>query len=130
MQTLKSFLDQSLLIWKDSTAAARFGLAILLVICIGGITGVGVWSTQPNYVILASDLAPEQAGKAIDALDTAGIAYQVKGTGSIILVDSRNLPRAQIETANLGIRSNAPTLRNNLSNRFIGFPPSRRQKST
>jgi flagellar M-ring protein FliF len=110
MQTLKSFLDQSLLIWKDSTAAARFGLAILLVICIGGITGVGVWSTQPNYVILASDLAPEQAGKAIDALDTAGIAYQVKGTGSIILVDSRNLPRAQIETANLGIRSNAPTL--------------------
>ena len=110
MQTLKSFLDQSLLIWKDSTAAARFGLAILLIICVGGITGVGIWSTQPNYVILASDLAPEQAGKVIDALDSDGISYQVKGTGSIILVDSRNLPRAQISTGKLGIRSSSPNL--------------------
>jgi len=110
MQTLKSFIDQSQLIWKDSTAAARIGLVLLLVICVGGIAGVGIWSTQPNYVILAMDLTPDKAGKIIDALDSAGIEYQVKGTGSIVLVDSRNLPRAQIAASKLGIRSDTPNL--------------------
>ena len=103
MQTLKSFLDQSLLIWKDSTAAARFGIGLLLVICVGAILGVGIWSYQPHYVVLASDLAPDKAAKVIDALDAADIAYQMKGSGSIILVDKRKWSRAQIAAGKLGI---------------------------
>ena len=103
MQTLKSFLDQSLLIWKDSTAAARFGIGLLLVLCVGAILGVGIWSYQPHYVVLASELAPDKAAKVIDALDSADIAYQVKGSGSIILVDNRQWSRAQIAAGKLGI---------------------------
>lgn len=103
MQTLKSFLDQTLLIWKDSTAAARFGIALLMLICVGAVVGVGIWSAQPNYVVLASDLQPEKAGKIINALDAADIAYQVKGSGSIILVDSRKWSRAKIAAGKLGI---------------------------
>ncbi len=110
MQTLKSFLDQSLLIWKDSTAAARFGIALLLVICVGAILGIGVWSYQPNYVVLASDLAPDKAAKVIDSLESANIAYQVKGSGSIILVDSRKWSRAQIAAGKLGIGDTAAEL--------------------
>ncbi len=105
MQTLKSFLDQSLLIWKDSTAAARFGLVLLLAICVGGIVGVGVWSTQPNYVMLASGLDLAKAGKVIDALESSGIKYQVKGTGSVIFVDSGDFPRARIAAGKFGIEA-------------------------
>ncbi len=54
MQTLKSYLDQSLLVWKDSTAAARFGIILLLLICFGAIVGVGIWSAQPQYVAVAT----------------------------------------------------------------------------
>ena len=102
MQTLKSFLDQSLLIWKDSTAAARFGLALLMILCVGSIIGVGVWSSQPYYVLLASDLEPDKVGKLVDALAAADIAYDIKGTG-MVYVDKREWPRAQIAAGKLGV---------------------------
>jgi flagellar M-ring protein FliF len=103
MQTLKSILDQALLIWNDSTAAARFGLALLAVICVGAIVGVGIWSARPNYIDLARNLDPAKASRLIDALDGEDIAYQVRGSGSIIKVDESDLPRASIAAGKLGI---------------------------
>lgn len=105
MQTLKSFLDQTILIWKDSTAAGRFGIALLLILCVGSVIGVGIWSSQPNYIVLSSNLQPADAAKVIDALEAANVAYQVKGAGSIVLVDKRNWSRAKISVGKLGIDS-------------------------
>ena len=105
MQTLKSILDQAMLIWNDSTAAARFGLAMLAVIFVGAIVGVGIWSAQPNYIDLARELDPAKASKMIDALDAEGIAYQVRGSGSIVKVDASDLPRARIAAGKLGINT-------------------------
>ena len=90
MQTLKSFLDQSLLIWKDSTAAARFGIGLLTLICVGAVIGVGIWSSQPYYIVLASDLEPSQASKVIDALEAGNISYQIKGSGCSHVCDFNN----------------------------------------
>lgn len=103
MQTLKSLLDQSLLIWNDATGAGRIGIALLLLICVGSVVGIGVWSAQPNYVVLASGITPSQASKMIDSLDSAGIAYQIKGSGSIILVDKQKWSRAKLAAGQLGI---------------------------
>lgn len=105
MQTLKSFLNQAMLIWTESTGAGRIGIALLLAISVGGIIGVGVWSSQPNYVVLAGDLAPDQASKMIDSLDSANISYQIKGSGSMLLVDRKDYSRAKIEAGKLGIQS-------------------------
>ncbi|MFK7765617.1 MAG: flagellar basal-body MS-ring/collar protein FliF [Mariniblastus sp.] len=109
MQTLNSFLDQALLIWKDSTAAARFGIALLLTICVGAIIGIGIWSSTPQYVILASDLEVGEAKKMIDALDSANIKYQIQGADTI-LVDKLKRSRAQIIAQDQGVGSAASTL--------------------
>lgn len=108
MQTLKSFLDQSLLIWKDSTAAARFGLGLLLVIFIGSVVGVGVWSAQPNYVVLADKLDPSSARKIMDALDSADIGFDVRGAGSTIRVDQRKWSLAQVVAGEHGVNVGGP----------------------
>jgi len=110
MQTLKSFLDQSILIWKDSTAAARFGIILLLLICVGAIVGVGVWSSQPYYVTLASGLNHNKSSQLIAALDSANITYDIKGAGSIIQVDKRSYEKATVLAGNLGVSSSDPTL--------------------
>ena len=102
METLKSFLDQSLLIWKDSTAAARFGISLLLLIFFGAIIGVGIWSSQPEYVQLAAELDPGKVTKLIDALEAADIKYEQKGASSV-WVDKRNRTRAQNAASRLGI---------------------------
>lgn len=102
METLKSFFDQSLLIWKDSTAAARFGISLLLMFCAVSIVGVGIWSSQPEYVLLAGDLNPAKVSQLIDALDAADIPYQQKGA-SAIWVDKRKRARAQSQASKLKI---------------------------
>lgn len=103
MQTLKTLLDQSLLIWNDATGAGRIGIVLLLLICAGGVVGIGVWSAQPNYVVLATDISPAQVSKMIDSLDAAGIDYQIKGSGSIVLVDKQKWSRAKLAAGQLGI---------------------------
>ena len=106
MQTLKSFLNQSLLIWRDSTGAGRVGIALLLTICVGGIITVGIWSAQPNYVVLARDIDdPTQAAKIMAALDAENISYQIKGSGSMIMVGSSKLSRARIAAGKAGLTS-------------------------
>ncbi len=102
METLKSFLDQSLLIWKDSTAAARFGIVLLLVICFGAIVGVGIWSSRPEFVQLAGDLDPAKAAKLIDALEAAGIDYQQQGATSVS-VDKKKRAEAQRAAIRVGV---------------------------
>ncbi len=106
MQTLKSFLNQALLIWRDSTGAGRVGIALLLTICVGGIISVGIWSAQPNYVLLARDIDdPGQAAKIMAALDAENITYQIKGSGSMIMVGASKLSRARIAAGKAGMNS-------------------------
>lgn len=108
METLRHSLDQALLIWKDSTAAARFGIALLVVICLGATIGVGIWSAQPQYVLLASDLEGVKASKLVDALESLEIAYQTKGAD--IYVDKSKRSKAQRAAAELNIGSSEPSL--------------------
>jgi flagellar M-ring protein FliF len=103
MQTLKAFLDQSLNIWKESTAAARFGIILLLLICAGTIVGVGIWSAQPHYVTLATHLSHSKSTQLMAALDQANIHYQIKGAGSIILVDKQDFNQASVLAGSRGI---------------------------
>lgn len=102
METLKSFLDQSLQIWKDSTAAARFGIGLLLLICVASVAGVGVWSAQPDYSVLASEIKPGKIAKLIDALEAADIDYIQQGP-TTVLVDKRDRAKASREANRLGI---------------------------
>lgn len=103
MQTFKNVLDPLLTVWNESTAAARLGILLLLAICVGAIVGVGIWSAQPNYVRLAENLDHVKSTQLMAGLDQANIAYQIKGAGSIILVDERNFDRASIIAGSRGI---------------------------
>ncbi|HMO13584.1 MAG TPA: flagellar basal-body MS-ring/collar protein FliF [Pirellulaceae bacterium] len=103
MRTIRAFLDQTLAVWKESTSAARFGIILLLLICLGAIVGVGIWSAQPNYVTLASNLEPNKSAMLMAALDQANISYQIKGAGSLILVDKRYFDQASILAGSRGI---------------------------
>ena len=106
MQTLKSFLDQSLVIWKDSTAAARFGIILMLVMCLGTIVGVGIWSAQSNYISLATDLDPQEATQLMAALDSANISHRIKGGGRMIQVDEGEFALARVIAGKAGVDDN------------------------
>jgi flagellar M-ring protein FliF len=110
MQTIKSYLDHYLLVWKDSTAAARFGIILLLVICVGAIIGVGIWSAQPQYVTVARDVDSRSINELINELEQANISYKLSTAGSGVQVDYRDVGHVNMIANRLGISSQTPEL--------------------
>lgn len=103
METLKSFLHQALMIWKESTGAGRLGIALLVIICVGGILGVGIWSAQPDYVKLVEGTDATVSAKIVEKLDASGISYKLQGAGAIILVDRRKWSEATMAASDVGV---------------------------
>lgn len=108
MQLLKSILHQARQIWDDSTGAARLGIGLMALIFVVAVVSVGVWSYQPSYVLLASDLTPAQVDQAMDALVMKDIDHQLKGSGSILWVDSRRLAEAKVAIRKVGVLATDP----------------------
>ncbi len=100
MQTLQTFLDQAILIWKDSTGAARVGILLLAVMCLGAIVGVGIWSAQPNYVILRDNIPADKINDVVDQLRKANIDF--RQIGSAVEVDESQKSAASSAIADLG----------------------------
>ncbi len=111
MDIIKTFLDQSLVVWKESTGAGRLGIILLLLIACGAVIGVGIWSTLPDYITLADNLEREKATELIAGLDQENITFRIKGAGSIIQVDKRKLEQAYIVAQRIGIEGKEQELK-------------------
>ena len=130
MVMLKNISESLLAVWSESTPAARFGVILLTLVCCIMIAGVGYWSAQPNYIMLASDVSPEKMASIVDALEKVGISYEVGGAGGILRVDKRSFAKARLVLKGQGVSDAAstpepgmggmwldPTDRKNLENR-------------
>ncbi len=128
MKTIKPYIDALLQIWQESSPAARVGILLLAALCVVAIGGVGYWSIQPTYVVLVSESEGDKVDKVIDALDKAGIQYQLSGAGGNLLVDKRDYAKArllarsngvsgstELANAELGGAFDSPTQRRNLA---------------
>lgn len=88
---------------------ARIGgvrrLAILGVgvVALVAILGVSRWATQPDMVPAFSGVPLEKVGKMTEALDAAGVAYQLSRGGTDIMVATTDLARARVVLASAGL---------------------------
>ncbi len=108
MGNLNNLTGQITAIWQGSTPAARIGLVLLAILCVGLVGGVGYWSMQPYYVELASDLEPEVMRELVASLDRANIGYEIRGAGGMLMVDKRDWARAQMLARDSGVESGTP----------------------
>lgn len=79
------------------------GILLLAVLCLVTIGGVGYWSVQPSYVTLVSQEDSDKMDRVIDALDKAGIEYQLSGAGGNLMVDKRNFAKARLLARTHGV---------------------------
>ena len=125
MRTIKPYIDALLKIWQENSPAARIGILLLAALCVVSIAGVGYWSIQPNYVVLVSDTDSDKVDKVIDALDKAGIEYQLSGAGGNLLVDKRDYAKARLLARKGGVDDASAFSGGNLGGAF-GSPTERR----
>jgi flagellar M-ring protein FliF len=60
-------------------------------------------ATAPAYQVLSSGLDPAQTGKVTTALDTAGIAYELRNNGTALAVDKAQVGQARVALGSSGV---------------------------
>src|SRR5919199_2023308 len=60
-------------------------------------------ATAPSYQLLSSGLDPAQTGKITAALDSQGIAYELRNNGTALAVNTSQVAQARIALATAGV---------------------------
>jgi flagellar M-ring protein FliF len=81
----------------------RVALLGVGVIALVAILGVSRWATKPELVPAFSGVPLESVGKMTDALDAAGVTYQLERGGTDIMVAATDLARARVVLASSGL---------------------------
>ena len=96
--------------WEETSNSARIGMIATLAISFAMIVGVGYWSSQPSYVALPQDIAPDEYDAVLKALEKKGIAYETSASGSVILVDQSKFALANAAINGIVSSDSMPTL--------------------
>ncbi len=95
-ERLKSF-------WQNLTTKQRVIWVAVPAAVIALLIAVGVWTTQPNYLPLFSNLSPEDAGAIISDLKEKKMPHKITDNGRTILVPSKYVYDARLEMATKGL---------------------------
>jgi flagellar M-ring protein FliF len=101
MNFFKNLYEQLRSVWRQSGAAGRVGLVAATLLCVAVVVGVGIWSSRPNFVALASNLDPAQSSAIVAKLEAQGIEYKLDFAGSTVLVSSHELSKARLAAGDL-----------------------------
>src|ERR1700754_2867211 len=62
-------------------------------------------ATAPQYALIASGLDPAQTGKITSALDSQGIAYELRNNGTALAVQKSQTAQANIALSAQGVQT-------------------------
>ncbi len=96
MNSLRSYFDSFRQIWDASTPASRFVMVAVTFLCLASIVGVGIWSSQPQYVRVASDVDARKMNEIVAGLQSKGIEYQLSEVGNSLLVNKKDWAAANL----------------------------------
>lgn len=96
LESLKNIGQQLSALWKQASVQGRVAFIATAILCVALILGVGFWSSQPQYVPLASNLSPSDAAEIISKLDANNITNKLNYSGSTVLVDKSQFSRARL----------------------------------
>ncbi len=83
--------------------ARRIGIIGVGVVALVAILGVSRWATKPELVPAFSGVPLENVGKMTEALEAAGVAYELERGGTDVMVAATDLARARVVLASAGL---------------------------
>ncbi|MFN9721443.1 MAG: hypothetical protein ACK58L_22315, partial [Planctomycetota bacterium] len=72
-----SLKEQMLALWNRWTIAQRVGFSIASLTCLAAVIGTMIWASQPDYVVLVSNLPSSRIAEIAGKLDTEKITYKL-----------------------------------------------------
>jgi flagellar M-ring protein FliF len=103
MRFLKRVMEQFNQVWLGMSVSRRIVLSVCAAASLATIIGVGYWASQPDYRVLFSGLAPEDAGAVTAKLQTQNVAFRLSNSGTTILVPADQVNQLRLDLAMEGL---------------------------
>lgn len=101
MNLVMHLLEQLRQFWARTNLAGRIAVTSGLALVLVTITAVGFWSSRPQYVPLATNLAPTETAEIVSALNAQGIPNKMNFAGSSVLVPKKQWNAARTAAGDL-----------------------------
>ncbi len=85
------------------SAVRQFGLMLGLAISVAIGVAVVLWSQEPNYDLLFSNMAEQDSAEIVDALDKLGVEYEVDTGSGAIMVPAGDVRELKLKLAAQGL---------------------------
>lgn len=96
MAFLRTLSDQLKTLWQRWTLTQRIGISAATAVSVIAVIATFAWATRAEYVVLASQLTPQQAAEMVGVLETEQIDTQLNYSGSAISVPRSDVSRARL----------------------------------
>lgn len=96
-----SLREQALALWNRWTIGQRTGFIAAALACIAAVAGTLIWASQPEYIVIASQLTPSRSVDIAGVLDTEKIDYKLNLSSSAVSVGRGDVGRARQALAGL-----------------------------
>lgn len=89
--------------FEELSPARRIGLMVGIAAFVALIIGSVIWSREPDYKALYSNLSDKDGGEIIESLQKLNIPYKMAEGGGAILVPSAHVYEARLKLASQGL---------------------------
>lgn len=100
---MKPFAQSILALWGQLGLNQRVSLVVAALAVAGIVTGLVVWSRQPDYQLLYGRLAEKDASAIVSSLQAQGIPHRVSQGGGTIYVPADQVHRLRMDLAAKGL---------------------------
>jgi flagellar M-ring protein FliF len=103
MEFFRQLIEGIVAAWGKLNASAKVNIGLAAAAVVVAVVLVVTWGGRPNYVVLYSNLAGDDANKIVTYLDGRGIQYQVAAGGTAIRVPSSRVYELRNALAGQGL---------------------------
>ncbi len=100
---MKPFAQSMVALWGQLGLNQRVSLIVAALAVIGVISGLVMWSRQPDYQLLYGRLAEKDASAIVAALQAQGVKHRVGVGGGSVYVPADQVHRLRMELAGKGL---------------------------
>ena len=100
---MNPFLQSIVSLWGQLGINQRVSLIVAAVAVAGVVTGLVVWSNQPDYQLLYGRLKEKDAAAIVTTLQAQGVKYRVGLGGGNVYVPADQVHRLRMELASKGL---------------------------
>ncbi|MFA6286543.1 MAG: flagellar basal-body MS-ring/collar protein FliF [Opitutaceae bacterium] len=100
---MKPFAQSILALWGQLGLNQRVSLVVATLVVAGLVTGLVLWSHQPDYQLLYGRLAEKDAAAIVTSLQAQGVKHRVSQGGGTIYVPADQVHRLRMELAGKGL---------------------------